>query len=74
MNTDAMSLLTVSEAAAVAGVSVATVRSWLHRYPDRLRTDRTVTGMILIAEADLLEVEHSTRTTGRGRPRRFAAT
>lgn len=73
MNTSCVALLTVGEAAQAVGVAPATIRSWLTRYPDRIRTARTVDGRTLIAEADLLDVEHATRTTRRGRPRAAAA-
>lgn len=73
MNSDALSLLTVSEAADAAGVAPATVRSWLARYPERIRTARDLRGRLLLAETDVLDVEHATRTTRRGRPRTAVA-
>lgn len=69
MTPDQLGLLTVQEAADTAGVAPATVRSWLHRYRDRIRTERDVRGQLLLAESDVLDVEHDTRATRRGRPR-----
>lgn len=59
-------LLTVDEAATVAEVAPATVRWWMHtgRLP-RHRHGRRV----YVLEADLLDTEHETRVSGRGRPR-----
>lgn len=73
MNTAAIGLLTMHEAAEMAGVAPATVRSWLSRYPGRIRTARDHRGRLLLAEADVLDVEHDTRTTRRGRRRTAAA-
>jgi predicted site-specific integrase-resolvase len=73
VTTDQLGLLTVGEAAAIAGVAPATIRTWLHRYPDRIRTTTDTCGRLLVAEADLLDVEHDTRATRRGRPRTAAA-
>lgn len=70
---DHLGLLTVNEAAQAAGVAPATVRSWLVRYASEIRTTRDHRGRLLLAEADLLEVEHATRTTRRGRPRTAVA-
>ena len=84
---DDLGLLTVNEAAHVAGVSPATVRVWIHRAgkgtltdehgrPLRLRTQRSPRGRLLVAEADLLDVEEATRVkaaTRGGRRRTVAA-
>ena len=61
-------LLTISEAAEVAGVSPATVRSWVLRY--RLPTVR-VDGRVMLGERALYECERARRRDGRG-PRRAA--
>jgi predicted transcriptional regulator of viral defense system len=73
MTPDHLGLLTVDEAAATAGVAPATIRCWLRRYPDRIRTERDRRGRLLLSEADILDVEHDTRATRRGRPRTVAA-
>lgn len=73
MTPDHLALLTVNEAAHIAGVAPATIRSWLHRQPVPIHTERDYRGRVLIAEADILEAEHATRTTRRGRPRTVAA-
>ena len=73
MNSDALSLLTVAEAADVCGVDPATVRKWASRYAEQIRTVKDHRGRLLLAETDILEVEHATRTTRRGRPRTAAA-
>lgn len=73
MTPDHLGLLTVTEAADTAGVAAATVRSWLRRYPHRIRTTTDTRGRLLLAEADVLDVEHDTRAARRGRPRSCAA-
>lgn len=72
MNTACVALLTIDEAAQAAGVAPATIRTWLSRYSDRIRTSRDNLGRLVVSETDLLEVEHATRTTRRGRPRTTA--
>lgn len=73
MTPDHIGLLTVTEAATVAGVKPSTVRSWLHRYGHRIHVERDHAGRLLLAEADVLDVEHDTRATRRGRPRTAVA-
>ena len=87
MTPDDLGLLTVNEAAHVAGVSPATIRVWIHRAgkgaltdehgaPLQLRTQRSPHGRLLVAEADLLDVERATRVkaaTRGGRRRAVAA-
>ena len=80
MTPDHLSLLTVNEAAHIAGVAPATIRVWIHRaahgllsdvdgHPLRMYTGRDNRGRVVVSEADLLEVEFATRTTRRGRRR-----
>ena len=80
MTPDHLSLLTVNEAAHIAGVAPATVRVWIHRAGRgglrgsdgevlALHATRDNLGRVVVSEADLLEVEQATRTTRRGRQR-----
>lgn len=87
MTPDHLSLPTINEAAAIAGVAPATIRVWIHRaahghlvdadgHPLQLHTDRDNLGRVVVSEADLLEVERATRVrraTRGGRRRRVAA-
>lgn len=66
----AIGLLTVAEAADVAGVAQGTIRSWIHRYG--LPTTRSPEGLVLVAERDLLDCELGRRRAGRGRKRTAA--
>lgn len=86
MTPDHLGLLTVQEAADTAGVAPATIRVWIHRAAHgklrgddgrnlQLHTDRDNLGRVVVAEADLLEVELATRrrSATRGGRRRAAA-
>lgn len=67
LTSDHLGLLTISEAAEQALVAPATVRWWIR--VGRLDRHEHL-GRVVVSEAQLLEVELSTRASGRGRPRR----
>lgn len=60
MNLDAF--ITTTEAALLARVKPATIRSWALRYPDALPRYRA-RGVVLFRAGDVLEVERKTRTS-----------
>lgn len=60
-------LLTIPEAAEVAGVAPGTVRSWASRYG--LPTVTSIEGRTLVSERALLDCEHARRAETRGRRR-----
>ena len=62
-----LGLLTVREAAALARVEPATIRTWIHRY--QLPTT-TVLGEVMVTEKALLDCERDRRRARRGRPRK----
>ncbi len=73
MNTidrSAIALLTIPEAAHVAGVAPSTLRCWISRYG--IPTLAGPDGRTLVAERDVLDCERVRRHAGRGR-RRTAA-
>lgn len=63
---DDQSLFTIGEAAHVAGVAPATVRWWIR---DGRLARHVHAGVVHVTERQLLDVEHATRASGRGRPR-----
>jgi len=60
-------LLTVDEAADVAGVRPGTIRSWISRHD--LPTVRNWSGRVLISELAVLDCEMARRQATRGRRR-----
>ena len=60
-------LLTLRDAAAAVGVSKKVVERWVQR--DLLRA-AMVDGVRVVLHSEVVHVEHTTRTGGRGRPRR----
>ncbi|GAB3889052.1 MerR family transcriptional regulator [Terrabacter terrigena] len=70
LDVGAVALVTVDEAAARLGVPAATIRQWKRRY--KVRSTK-VDGRLLLALADLWDVEHNTRKNPRGRARHNGA-
>lgn len=60
-------LLTITEAAEVAGVAPATIRQWVRRYS--LPTVTGLDGRTLVSERAVLDCEHDRRVETRGRKR-----
>ena len=60
-------LMTIAEAAEVAGVRASTVRSWISRY--RLPTVPSMAGGVLVSERAVLDCEQARRRQPRGRRR-----
>lgn len=60
-------LLTIAEAADVAGVAPSTMRCWITRYD--LPTVKGVDGLVLISERAVLDCERVRRHARRGRRR-----
>jgi len=66
MTVNDLGLVTVAEAADIAGVAPRTVRTWMRRY----RIEPVWQGeLMLLSERAVLEVESATRREPRGRPR-----
>lgn len=62
-----LGLLTLPEAAEIAGFPVATIRVWITRY--KLPTTR-VLGQVMVSELAFLDCEKARRNTPEGRARR----
>jgi len=62
-----MGLLTLTEAAEIAGFPVATIRVWITRY--RLPTTR-ILGQVMVSEMAFYDCERARRNTPEGRARR----
>ena len=59
-----MGLLTLTEAAEIAGFPVATIRVWITRY--RLPTTR-ILGQVMVSEMAFYDCERARRNTPQGR-------
>ena len=59
-----LGLLTLAEAAQIAGFPVATIRVWIYRY--QLATTR-VLGEVMISEMEFYDCERARRDTPEGR-------
>lgn len=66
----AIGLLTIPEAAEVAGVAASTLRCWIHRYG--IPTVKSLGGVTLVPERAVLDCERVRRHAGRGRRRQAA--
>jgi len=62
-----LGLLTLPEAAQIAGFPVATIRVWITRY--QLASTR-VLGEVMLSELEFLDCERARRNTPQGRARR----
>ena len=62
-----MGLLTLTEAAEIAGFPVATIRVWITRY--QLPTTR-ILGQVMVSEMAFYDCERARRNTPQGRSRR----
>jgi hypothetical protein len=62
-----MGLLTLAEAAEIAGFPVATIRVWITRY--KLPTTR-ILGQVMVSELAFYDCEKARRNTPQGRYRR----
>jgi DNA-directed RNA polymerase specialized sigma24 family protein len=62
-----LGLLTLAEAAQIAGFPVATIRVWITRY--QLATTR-ILGEVMVSELEFLDCEKARRNTPEGRARR----
>lgn len=62
-----LGLLTLTEAAEIAGFPVSTIRVWICRY--RLATTRAL-GEVMISEMEFYDCERARRDTPQGRARR----
>ena len=62
-----MGLLTLAEAAEIAGFPVATIRVWITRY--QLPTTR-ILGQVMVSEMAFYDCERARRNTPQGRSRR----
>lgn len=62
-----MGLLTLTEAAEIAGFPVATIRVWITRY--NLPTTR-ILGQVMVSEMAFYDCERARRNTPQGRCRR----
>ena len=62
-----LGLLTLSEAAQIAGFPVATIRVWITRY--NLASTR-ILGEVMISEMEFYDCERARRNTPQGRCRR----
>ncbi len=65
ISADSIGLLTVGEAAAIAGIRERTLRVWIVRY--QLPTLRLGDGRVLVSERAFLACERSRRCETRGR-------
>lgn len=65
-----LGLITITEAATIAGVARTTIYTWITRHG--LRTHRHPDGTLLVSEAHLWAIEHARRAQTRGRPRLVA--
>lgn len=63
MSLDLDALLTTAEAAVLARVSKATIRTWARRYPTDLPKHPASLGRVRFRAGDVLEVERKTRTS-----------
>lgn len=63
-------LLTIPEAAELAGVAPSTMRCWIHRYG--IPNVKSVQGLVLVSERAVLDCERVRRHAGRGRKRQAA--
>lgn len=62
-----LGLLTLAEAAEIAGFPVATIRVWITRY--KLASTRAL-GQVMISEMEFYDCERARRDTPQGRARR----
>lgn len=62
-----LGLLTLAEAAEIAGFPVATIRMWICRY--KLATTRAL-GQVMLSELEFYDCEKARRDTPQGRARR----
>lgn len=62
-----MGLLTLTEAAEIAGFPVATIRVWITRY--NLASTR-ILGQVMVSELEFYDCERARRNTPEGRARR----